>query len=72
MSKHTKGKKNIEAKTHLNMYWEATKNNNISLALLIERKYDLDGYPPFIVTTALNALAEGQDMDKAIDNALGL
>ena len=59
-------------KEDLDLYWKAMKNGNSSLALLIERKYELDGYPPDIVTTVLSAVVGGKNMDIAIDEALGL
>ena len=59
------------AKEDLERYWEAMSHNNTSLCLMIEKKYELDGYPPSIVATALTAKAEGRDMYKEIDKILG-
>lgn len=65
-------KKNPNAKEDLKKYGKMMQNGNSQGALLIEQRYGLDGYPPSIVSTALNALAEGKNMGKAIDQALGL
>lgn len=41
-----------------------------STCVAIEQHYDLYGYPPEIVATALKAAADGEDMDAAIDRML--
>jgi hypothetical protein len=65
-------RKNLEAQEDLEDYLKALTENNIDEALYIERKYGLDGYPPNIVTVGLSAKANGKNMYKALDAALGV
>ena len=53
-------------------YFNAMSQNNVTLCLSIERKYGLEGYPPNIVTPALQAKAEGLDMAKFLDDMMGI
>ena len=64
-------KKNSEAAEDLKTYYKAMREGNCDLALLIERKYKVDGYSPEIVSIGLTALANGKSMFKAIDAATG-
>ncbi len=59
-------------KKDLDRYWDGMKSGDWETCLNIERKYGLDGYPPDVVTTALQAKADGKDMEKAIDEMLGV
>jgi hypothetical protein len=65
-------RKNLEAQEDLEDYCKALSENDIHECLYIERKYGLDGYPPNIVTVGLSAKANGKNMYKALDDALGL
>jgi hypothetical protein len=65
-------RKNLDAQEDLEEYWAAMKIGDIPAALEIERRYGLDGYPPSIVTVGMKALAEGRNMGKAIDKAMGM
>lgn len=61
-----------KAKSDLDLYWELMGRGESYACLQIEKRYGLDGYPPGVVTAALQAVAEGRDMDKAIDAMLGV
>lgn len=52
-------------------YYKALCKNDIALCLSIERRHGLDGYPPNIVMAGLQALADGRDMYKALDEIMG-
>jgi len=61
----------MNAKSDLAMYQQAMMDGNGDLALRIEERYGLDGYPPSVVSAALLAAAEGKDIGEAIDAMLG-
>ena len=52
-------------------YHGGLMKNNVTLCLAIERRYGLDGYPPNMVSVALQAMASGEDMNKALDDMMG-
>jgi hypothetical protein len=52
-------------------YTNATLRNDIDTCLAIENWYGLDGYPPMIVVHGLQAVIDGKDLNKAIDELLG-
>ncbi len=62
----------MSAKADLKMYFEGMERNDVDLCLSIERRHGLDGYPPNIVTFALQAIVDGKNMYKAIDEMMGL
>lgn len=59
-----------ETNDDLELYKKAMINGNIFLALEIERKYGLDGYPPSMVTEALWAASLGVDIEDALDRMM--
>ena len=61
----------LEAKKDLEIYYRALSRNDVSRCIGIERKYDLFGYPPNIVGSALNAKAQGLDMATFLDEMMG-
>lgn len=56
-----------DAKDDLEDYYKAMMKNDIGEALSIEKRYCLYGYPPDIVSFALQAIIDGKDMYKALD-----
>lgn len=61
-----------QIKADLDRYWRAmSRSGGWATCLAIEKRYELDGYPPEIVTAALTACAEGEDMLEVIDRLLG-
>lgn len=59
-------------KEDLKAYLKAmTEFDSLDILCAIEKKYDLYGYPPEIVTHALNAASNGEDMYKAVDEYIG-
>jgi pyocin large subunit-like protein len=65
-------RKNVVAREDLEDYRKALSENDVDECLYIEVKHGLDGYPPNIVMVGLSAKANGKDMYKALDEALGL
>lgn len=60
----------FEANKDLELYKKAMVSGNLFLALEIERKYGLGGYPPTMVTEALWAASCGTDIDDALDRMM--
>lgn len=52
------------------MYAKAMSENNVNLALMIEQKFGLDGWPPNIVSGVLGRIASGEDLGEAIESEL--
>ncbi|MYZ41390.1 hypothetical protein [Schauerella aestuarii] len=52
----------------LERYGAAMLTGNVDACARIEQKHDLYGYPPEIVCIGLRAVADGQDMNAAIDD----
>lgn len=50
----------------LERYGAAMRTGNVDACARIEQKHDLYGYPPELVSVALKALQDGQDMDVAV------
>ena len=50
-----------------NEYFQYIMTGNDEAAYRMECLYGLDGYPPEIVSLALNAMDKGEDVDAAID-----
>lgn len=59
-----------EQPTDAERYTRAMIDGNLTALVLIERKHDLFGYPPEIVSIGLHAVAKGQDAHEAIDRHL--
>ena len=58
----------IQAKRDRDDYWLARLNGDSKTCLKIEQYYNLDGYPPELVTIGLNAAAkDGIDPEIAIE-----
>lgn len=49
----------------LKAYMQALMHGHHATGLGIERKYGLEGYPPEVVSHALNMAQQGQDPEKA-------
>ena len=60
-----------QAKLNRDGYYLAMIKGDYATCTSIEQKYDLYGYPPEVVSTALNALARGMDADVAISEYIG-
>lgn len=58
------------ARADLVAYAKALVTGNTEAAIRIEKRYDLFGYPPQIVSIALHAAAEGRDHMEAVDEYL--
>ncbi|MEN7529306.1 hypothetical protein [Cupriavidus sp. DL-D2] len=56
--------------TDAERYTRAMIDGNLTTLVMIERKHDLFGYPPDIVSIGLRAVARGQDAHEAIDRHL--
>ena len=56
-----------QAKLDRDGYYLAMIKGDYATCASIEQKYDLYGYPPEAVSTALSALAQGMDADVAIN-----
>ena len=52
-------------------YYVAIAANDVDECLRIERRYELDGYPPGVVFGALHAGAEGEDIPEYLDRLIG-
>lgn len=59
-----------EAREDAAAYAKALIANRTAQAIAIEQKYDVFGYPPQIVSIALQAASEGRDHLAAIDEYL--
>jgi hypothetical protein len=59
-----------EARADFVTYGKALVANRVEQAVYIERKYDLYGYPPQVVSIGLQAAAEGRDHMEAVDEYL--
>lgn len=53
--------------TDAQRYVRAMIDGDLTTLVLIERKHDLFGYPPEIVTIGLRAIADGKDAHEVID-----
>ena len=53
-------------------YNRGLMKNNVALCLAIERRYGLDGYPPNRVCVALQAMVNGENVGKVLDDIMGL
>jgi hypothetical protein len=56
-----------DARADLVHYAKALVANRIEEAIAIEKKYDLHGLPPELVSVGLHAAAEGRDALAAVD-----
>ena len=53
-------------------YHKGLMKNDVALCLAIERRYGLDGYPPNMVSVALQAMVNGENVGKVLDDIMGL
>ena len=67
MKTQTNAQDLAQAKLDRDGHYLAMIKGDYTTCTLIEQKYGLYGYPPEAVSTALNALAQGIDMDVAIN-----
>lgn len=59
-----------QARNDLHTYTRAMMAGNIAMAIAIEKRHGLYGYPPDIVCSALANVIDGKDADEALDDIL--
>jgi hypothetical protein len=61
-----------EAAEDLDLYCKLLAANNVHACLQIEKRWGLDGFPPNVVSSVLSRVADGDSLDEAIDDVLGV
>lgn len=60
-----------QAQADVDRYLKAFTANAIGICVAIEKRWELYGYPPSVVTQVLAAVANGEDRYRAEDAAIG-